>query len=61
MRVDHPAVGPVELDCETLLSPTEDQKLVIFTPPPGTPDIDHLSLLRVLGHDEFTRAAPARR
>ena len=61
IRVDHPAVGPVELDCETLLGPTEDQKLVIFTPPPGTPDIDQLGLLRALGHDEFTRAAPARR
>ena len=61
MRVDHPAIGPIELECETLLSPAEDQKLLIFTPPPGTPTIDHLSLLRVLGHDEFIRAAPERR
>lgn len=61
MRVDHPSIGPIELECETLLSPAEDQKLLIFTPPPGTPNIDHLSLLRVLGHDEFTRAAPERR
>jgi transcriptional regulator with XRE-family HTH domain len=61
MRVNHLAIGPIELECETLLSPAEDQKLLIFTPPPGTPDIDYLSLLRVLGHDEFTPAAPARR
>jgi hypothetical protein len=61
IRVDHPAIGPLELECETLLSPAEDQKLLIFTPPPGTSNIDHLSLLRVLGHDEFTPAAPERR
>jgi hypothetical protein len=33
----------------------------IFTPPPGTANIDHLSLLRVLGHEDFAKAAPARR
>ncbi|MCO5997247.1 helix-turn-helix transcriptional regulator [Actinoallomurus rhizosphaericola] len=61
VRVDHPAIGPIELECETLLSPAEDQRLTIFTPPPGTSNIDHLSLLRVLGHDDFTPAAPGRR
>ncbi|MCO5967527.1 helix-turn-helix transcriptional regulator [Actinoallomurus soli] len=61
VRVDHPAIGPIELECETLLSPAEDQRLTIFTPPPGTSNIDHLSLLRVLGHDDFTPAAPERR
>ena len=29
--------------------------------PPGTSNIDHLSLLRVLGHDDFIPAAPERR
>jgi transcriptional regulator with XRE-family HTH domain len=61
VRVDHPMIGPIELECETLLSPAEDQRLTIFTPPPGTANIDHLSLLRVLGHDDFTPAAPERR
>lgn len=61
MRVNHPAIGPIELECETLLSPAEDQKLVLFTPPPGTPAIDYLSRLRALNHDEFTQAAPAHR
>ncbi|MFC4121732.1 helix-turn-helix transcriptional regulator [Nonomuraea zeae] len=61
MRVSHPAVGPIDLNCEVLLSPAEDQRLVIFTPAPGTSAIDHLSLLRVLGHDDFVPAAPARR
>jgi hypothetical protein len=61
MRVDHPAIGPIELECESLLSPAEDQRMQIFTPPPGTANIDHLSLLRVLGHEDFAKAAPARR
>ncbi|MCO6009804.1 helix-turn-helix transcriptional regulator [Actinoallomurus purpureus] len=61
VRVDHPAIGPLELECETLLSPAEDQRLTIFTPPPGTATIDHLSLLRVLGHDDFVPATPERR
>ncbi|WP_433185941.1 helix-turn-helix transcriptional regulator [Actinoallomurus sp. CA-150999] len=61
VRVDHPAIGPIDLECETLLSPAEDQRLTIFTPPPGTSTTDNLSLLRVLGHDDFTPAAPERR
>jgi transcriptional regulator with XRE-family HTH domain len=61
VKIAHPAIGPLELECETLLSPAEDQKLTIFTPPPGTSNIDHLNLLRVLGHDEYTRASPERR
>lgn len=61
IRVDHPAIGPIELECETLLSPAEDQKLTIFTPPPGTDNLDNLSLLRVLGHEHFVTATPGRR
>ncbi|MGD3112995.1 helix-turn-helix transcriptional regulator [Streptomyces sp. YGL11-2] len=53
MRVIHPTVGPIDLDCEALLTPTEDQRLLIFTPPPGTPDSSHLELLRVAGTEQF--------
>ncbi|MER8186359.1 helix-turn-helix transcriptional regulator [Kitasatospora sp. NPDC094015] len=53
MRVVHPVIGPVNLDCETLLAPTEDQRLLIFTPPPGTSDAAHLELLRVVGTERF--------
>ena len=56
MRVIHPEIGPVELDCETLLAPAEDQRLMIFTPPPGTGDIDRLRLLRVLGPETAHRS-----
>ena len=53
MRVLHPTIGPLLLDCEVLLTPSEDQRLLIFTPPPGTPDIGRLELLRVVGSEQF--------
>jgi transcriptional regulator with XRE-family HTH domain len=53
MRVRHPVIGPIVLDCEILLTPSEDQRLVIFTAPPGTAGIDHLELLRVVGTEQF--------
>ncbi len=53
IRVQHPTIGPIELVYETLLTPAEDQRLLVFTAPPGTPNIDYLELLRVLGSEEF--------
>jgi transcriptional regulator with XRE-family HTH domain len=53
IRVQHPTIGPIELDYETLLTSAEDQRLLVFTAPPGTPTFDHLELLRVVGHEAF--------
>ena len=53
MRVLHPAIGPIVLDCEILFTPNEDQRLLIFTAPPGTPDTEHLELVRVVGNEQF--------
>jgi transcriptional regulator with XRE-family HTH domain len=53
-RVRHPAIGLIELDAETLLTPSEDQRLLVFTAPPGTPSVDYLELLRVVGQETFT-------
>jgi hypothetical protein len=36
------------------LTPGEDQRLLLFTAPPGTPSVDYLELLRVVGHETFT-------
>jgi len=49
LRLVHPAIGPIVLDCETLLTPSEDQRLLVFTAPPGTPELDSLALLGVVG------------
>ncbi|MDI2132364.1 helix-turn-helix transcriptional regulator [Yinghuangia seranimata] len=53
MSVLHPVVGRVDLDLERLLTPSEDQALMIFTPPPGSPYASQLDLLRVVGGETF--------
>lgn len=45
----HPVVGPMELDCDVLLIPQRDQRLVMYTAAPGTPSHEALGLLRVVG------------
>ena len=57
MRVLNPNIGPIELDCEVLLTPSDDQRLEVFTTPPGTDYDDYLRLLGVLGHEHFARSA----
>ena len=54
MRVIHPEIGLLELDSETLLTPAEDQKLLVFAPPPGSSTAEKLSLLRVIGDQDLT-------
>jgi transcriptional regulator with XRE-family HTH domain len=53
----HPTVGRIELDCETLLTDSVDQRLVLFTARPGTESAEQLALLRVLGRETFADAA----
>jgi len=56
MRVRHPAVGTLEFDSEILLTPAEDQHLLIFTPPPVGDTAEKLALLRVAGHQDLAAA-----
>ncbi|MFI0410323.1 helix-turn-helix transcriptional regulator [Actinomadura sp. 3N508] len=56
MRVLHPELGAIEFDAETLLTPAEDQRLVVFTPPPGSPTIEALELLQVIGPESAHRS-----
>jgi transcriptional regulator with XRE-family HTH domain len=49
IRVLHPEVGPIVFDYEVLLTPAEDQRLLVFTPPPGSPSVNALGLLDLLG------------
>lgn len=55
LRVRHPAVGPIALDCEVLLTPSEDQRLVVYAAPPGTDATDRLALLQVVGTERFVQ------
>jgi MmyB-like transcription regulator ligand binding domain len=48
-RVPHPTVGLLALDCEALLTPEHDQRLILSTAPAGTETAEKLELLRVVG------------
>ncbi|PRY15339.1 helix-turn-helix domain-containing protein [Kineococcus rhizosphaerae] len=48
----HPRVGPLVLDCETLLSADQRQRLVVLTPA-DTASREALDLLQVLGTEVF--------
>ncbi|MDI9889185.1 helix-turn-helix transcriptional regulator [Streptomyces sp. HNM0645] len=60
MRVLHDEIGAVDLDCQMLLVPEGDQRLVLYTPPPGSDTASRLALLRVIGTERFPAAGPDR-
>ncbi|MDA0164674.1 helix-turn-helix transcriptional regulator [Solirubrobacter ginsenosidimutans] len=49
---EHPQVGPLELDYESLKLPDADQTLVTYTAAPGSPSETALGLLAQLGREE---------
>ena len=54
-RIEHPEVGLLDLDCQTLVDPDRSQLLVVYTARPGTDSYQKLKLLSVIG----SPAAPA--
>jgi transcriptional regulator with XRE-family HTH domain len=52
----HPVVGRIDLDCEVMLSPEHDQRLIIHSARPGTPAAQALQLLRVIGTQSMAEA-----
>ncbi|WP_090054841.1 helix-turn-helix domain-containing protein [Lentzea fradiae] len=53
-RVLHPAVGVVELDFDVLATARRDQRLIVFSPVPGSAAVSQLELLAVLGQESFS-------
>ena len=47
--IDHPAVGEIALDCDTLVVAADDLRIMIYTAEPGSKDADLLELAVVLG------------
>lgn len=45
----HPVVGPVAVNCDSLDIADQDQRVVIYTPEPGSPSEEAMRLLAVLG------------
>ncbi|MFG6446601.1 helix-turn-helix transcriptional regulator [Microbacterium sp. P07] len=48
-RFSHPAVGQLELSCQTLLDPDQSHRLLVYTAAPGSESYEKLQLLAVLG------------
>ncbi|GAA4190971.1 helix-turn-helix transcriptional regulator [Streptosporangium oxazolinicum] len=47
--IDHPAVGRMTLDCDTLIVASDDLRIMVYTAEPGTEDAQRLALAIVLG------------
>ncbi len=51
---DHPEVGPIALDCDTLVVTGDDLRIMIYTAQPGTDDAERLGLVSGLGTQNST-------
>jgi transcriptional regulator with XRE-family HTH domain len=47
--IRHPEVGPITLDCDTLIVAVDDLRIMVYTAEPGTEDAERLALAIVLG------------
>ena len=47
--IEHPAVGPIALECDTLVVAGDDLRIMVYTAEPGTEDAARLELAIVLG------------
>jgi hypothetical protein len=47
--IDHPDVGLIALDCDTLIVAGDDLRVMVYTAEPGTEDAERLALAIVLG------------
>ena len=52
--VDHPQLGPVTFDCDLLLLPQADQRLIVYSAAPGSREADALAMLRVVGLQDLS-------
>ena len=48
-RFDHPEVGRLELQCQSLVDPDEGHRLLVYTAVPGSASDERLRFLAVLG------------
>ncbi|MFI7703176.1 hypothetical protein [Nonomuraea sp. NPDC049480] len=53
-RVIHPTLGVVEVHCQNLFSEDGRQRLQFFTAPAGSPAVEQLRLLTVIGVQNFS-------
>jgi MmyB-like transcription regulator ligand binding domain len=53
-RIVHPLVGIVAVECQTLLSEDDDQRLLVYEPQAGTDAAEKLELIRVMGLQDMS-------
>jgi transcriptional regulator with XRE-family HTH domain len=53
MRISHPAIGVIELDCQALIEESQSQVLALFTAAPGSKAAEQLEFLSVIGLQEL--------
>ncbi len=59
-RINHPALGLLEVNCLNLFSEDGRQRLLWFTPAIGTDSVDRLELLAVVGVQDLSTIASTR-
>ncbi|MFF3401483.1 helix-turn-helix transcriptional regulator [Streptomyces sp. NPDC002659] len=52
--IHHPDVGMLTLDCDVLMAPGSDLRIVAYTAAPGSDASDRLGLLNVIGTQDLT-------
>jgi len=52
--IDHPQIGPIDLDCDVLTIEGSGLHMMVYTAEPGSEAADRLALLSVLGTQAFT-------
>lgn len=58
--IDHPEVGRITLDCDTLIVAVDDLRISVYTAEPGTADAERLALAIVLGTQFLVDHSPDR-
>jgi transcriptional regulator with XRE-family HTH domain len=58
--IDHPDVGLIALDCDTLIVAGDDLRITVYTAEPGTQDAERLALAIVLGTQALRADRPGR-
>jgi len=51
--IEHPTIGPLTLDCDSLHVPDSDQAIVVYSAAAGSPEAEALALLRVIGTQQL--------
>lgn len=52
--IDHPEVGPIELDCDIVTVQGAELRLIIFSAEPGTTAAEKLQLLTIIGTERIS-------